>query len=318
MSRSSEKMRRGSALGDERRDAGLTTPAYIRRFDDIQYGPDPDWNVLDVYRNRYLTGKLPVILIVHGGGWVYGSKETYQFYGIELAKRGFAVVNYSYRLAPEHKFPASLEDTVNVSAWLMSHASEFGFDTDRIFAVGDSAGGNLLGLFCAFLHNEEYRSQFPFWMPEEAERHFRLKAVGMNCGAYQLFNQEGHIDRPDDLGFMADLLMDPEEEEEAEADGELSKAQIDDLITKERKYIDVAARVNRDFPPAYIMTCEGDFLKAQAPILQAAYQKAGAKSELHIFGTKEKPLYHVFHCTVQEPEGQKCNDEECDFFRKYF
>lgn len=70
MSRSSEKMRRGSALGDERRDAGLTTPAYIRRFDDIQYGPDPDWNVLDVYRNRYLTGKLPVILIVHGGGWV--------------------------------------------------------------------------------------------------------------------------------------------------------------------------------------------------------------------------------------------------------
>ena len=62
------------------------------------------WQKLDVYRQKDATGKLPVIVSVHGGGWVYGDKERYQFYCMDLAERGFAVVNFSYRLAPEYKF----------------------------------------------------------------------------------------------------------------------------------------------------------------------------------------------------------------------
>ena len=65
--------------GDEKRDAGLTTPEDICRFDDLQYGPDKRWNVLDVYRPLGAGGKLPVIVSVHGGGWVYGDKERYQW-----------------------------------------------------------------------------------------------------------------------------------------------------------------------------------------------------------------------------------------------
>ena len=91
MSEVSERLRVEWAKGDQARDAGLTTPAYIRRYNDIPYGDDRDWNVLDVYRNRYKAGKLPVIMLIHGGGWVYGSKELYQYYGMELARRGFAV-----------------------------------------------------------------------------------------------------------------------------------------------------------------------------------------------------------------------------------
>ena len=139
MSEVSERLRVEWAKGDQARDAGLTTPAYIRRYNDIPYGDDRDWNVLDVYRNRYKAGKLPVIMLIHGGGWVYGSKELYQYYGMELARRGFAVVNYSYRLAPEHPFPAQLQDTVAAAAWIMKHADEYGFDLNNIFAVGDSS-----------------------------------------------------------------------------------------------------------------------------------------------------------------------------------
>ena len=118
MSEVSERLRVEWAKGDQARDAGLTTPAYIRRYNDIPYGDDRDWNALDVYRNRYKAGKLPVIMLIHGGGWVYGCKELYQYYGMELARRGFAVVNYSYRLAPEHPFPAQLQDTVAVAGSL--------------------------------------------------------------------------------------------------------------------------------------------------------------------------------------------------------
>jgi acetyl esterase/lipase len=114
MSRKSIIFREMCAMSDAERDAGLTTPPEVERFDDIQYGSDSQWNVLDVYRPKALSGKLPVIVSFHGGGWVYGDKNVYQFYCMELAKRGFAVVNYSYRLAPEYRYPAPYEDTNEV------------------------------------------------------------------------------------------------------------------------------------------------------------------------------------------------------------
>lgn len=95
MSQASDTMRREWKINDAKRDAGLTTPEDICRYDDLVYGPDPVWNKLDVYRPKNLEGKLPVIVNVHGGGWIYGDKELYQFYGMTLAQRKFAVVNFT-------------------------------------------------------------------------------------------------------------------------------------------------------------------------------------------------------------------------------
>ncbi len=67
------------ALADSQKNKGQQTPEDIVRYDDIVYGPDSEWHVLDVYRPRGAEGKLPVIIDVHGGGWIYGAKEVYQF-----------------------------------------------------------------------------------------------------------------------------------------------------------------------------------------------------------------------------------------------
>ena len=75
MSYTSERVRREWKIGDAKRDAGLTTPDDIQRFDNISYGEDLVWNLLDVYRPKKQDGKLPVIVNIHGGGWVYGDKE---------------------------------------------------------------------------------------------------------------------------------------------------------------------------------------------------------------------------------------------------
>lgn len=96
MSKASDFVRTNFKAGDDIRDAGLATPEDIIRYDDIVYGVDPKWQSLDVYRPKAAEGqKLPVIVSVHGGGWVYGDKERYQFYCMSLAQRGFAVVNFS-------------------------------------------------------------------------------------------------------------------------------------------------------------------------------------------------------------------------------
>jgi acetyl esterase len=87
---------------------------------------------------------MPVVVFFHGGGWVMGSIETHDVYCRQLAKAaGYAVISVNYRLAPEDKFPAGLEDAYAAIGWVSEHAAEIGVDARRIAVAGDSAGGNL-------------------------------------------------------------------------------------------------------------------------------------------------------------------------------
>ena len=89
----SDVVRREFKVSDDERDKGLVTPADVKRYDNICYvkGGDKDAShYLDVYRPLERSeDKLPVIVNVHGGGWVYGDKETYQFYCMDLCRRGY-------------------------------------------------------------------------------------------------------------------------------------------------------------------------------------------------------------------------------------
>ena len=115
MSLTAAVFRLTASRNDRKRDEGLTTPEEILRFDNISYGPDPWWHLLDIYRPKASEGKLPVIIDVHGGGWVYGDKNLYSHYCMDLSRRGFAVVNFNYRLAPRHRFPAGTERPSRIS-----------------------------------------------------------------------------------------------------------------------------------------------------------------------------------------------------------
>jgi acetyl esterase len=87
---------------------------------------------------------LPVVAYFHGGGWVQGDLETHHGLCARLAKHaGVLVVAVDYRLAPEHKFPAAVEDCLAAYLWLRSHGRDLGADPARVAVAGDSAGGNL-------------------------------------------------------------------------------------------------------------------------------------------------------------------------------
>ncbi|WP_158942740.1 alpha/beta hydrolase [Granulicella sp. S190] len=89
-------------------------------------------------------GVAPVVVFFHGGGWVAGTLETHDPYCRALAKEaGVVVVAVDFRLAPEHKFPAGLEDCVAATEWVLAHAGEFGGDAARVMVGGDSAGATL-------------------------------------------------------------------------------------------------------------------------------------------------------------------------------
>jgi acetyl esterase len=87
---------------------------------------------------------LPVLVYFHGGGFVIGDLETHDGLCREFANDGgFAVIAVDYRRAPEHKFPAALDDAIAAVAWIEAHAMELGVDANRIAVGGDSAGGAL-------------------------------------------------------------------------------------------------------------------------------------------------------------------------------
>ena len=277
MSFTSFMLRTAFRRSDDKRDAGLTTPEGIERFDDLRYGEDARWNLLDVYRPKGIEGKLPVIVSVHGGGWVYGDKERYQYYCMSLAEHGFAVVNFTYRLAPKHKFPAALENTNAVFHWLMRHGADYGLEPSRVFGVGDSAGAQLLGLFGCLCTNPAYASGFAFSAPAG----FVPTAVALNYGVYEV-KKSGKKD--------------------------LTTALMEDYLP---------GKGTEAFPPSFVMTCEGDFVADQAPPLVERLKELGVAADYHYYGDREHVLGHVFHCNVRSADAQRCNKDECDFFKSF-
>ena len=101
---------------------------------------------LRVYRPAGVpdSTRLPVHVFFHGGGWVIGDIETHDVVCRQLtAEAGVSVISVDYRLAPEHKFPAAVNDAWAAARWIVAHAAELGVDGARLSVGGDSAGGNL-------------------------------------------------------------------------------------------------------------------------------------------------------------------------------
>ena len=287
-------LRRSFKKSDDRRDAGLTTPGGIERRDDICYGTDPRWQTLDVYRPRKTAGKLPVIISVHGGGWTYGDKERYQYYCMDLAERGFAVVNFTYRVAPEFKFPAGIEDTCLVFDWVLKNSGWF--DLTRVYAVGDSAGAHMLTIYCAMGTDPAYAARLGLRPPDLPDGSpFLPRAVALNCGVYEIRLDKGSS--PMTRGLMKALLP---------HHGSAEELQL----------INPLPRINARFPRAFIMTANRDGL-AGPPAQKGLTDRLTAAGVSFIdktYGTDEAPLGHVFHCDIRSAAAKQCNDDECSFF----
>lgn len=276
-----------ASRSDAKRDRGLKTPEDIRRIDRIPYGPDARWNTLDVYRPRGKAGKLPVIVNIHGGGYVYGSTKQYQFYCMGLAQRGFAVVSYNYHLAPKYKFPTPVRDTNLVMEWICRKAEIYGFDTDNVVIVGDSAGAQLASQYAVICTDPEYAKIMEITPPE-----FTLRAVGLNCGMYDLKKRAGEI--PGNKLMIDYFTKDP---------------------SVYGKKLDVLSHVTEKFPPAYLLSAKGDFLVEQCRPMAELLRSKGVPCEYRIYG--DEKTGHVFHLDMRSDLARKANDEEIAFIREH-
>jgi acetyl esterase/lipase len=119
-------------------------PENVEWRKDIEYGKVGDRSLkLDLYVPKERTGKLPLLIFIHGGGWKGGDKADYRIYTQVFAQKGYIVASVGYRLTGEAKFPACVNDVKCAVRYLRKNADELGIDADRIGVVGGSAGGHL-------------------------------------------------------------------------------------------------------------------------------------------------------------------------------
>ena len=294
-------IRRDWAANDEKRDAGLTTPDEIKRFDDVAYrehctqdvGVNEKANLLDIYVPKNASGMLPAIINVHGGAFVYGNKEVYQYYCMQLALHGFVVVNINYRVAPESVFPAALEDVNCVLKFIEDQGDKYNIDKNNLILIGDSAGGQMINQYAAAFSNPEYAKLIGLTIPKVS-----IKALGHNCGLYDM--KKSVKEDPDNMYFISY--------------GKNPKS----LTAKDMEQIDVLGHMTKNYPPSFVMSAQNDFFLEEAKALYAHLKNLGVDCELKIYGTEEqKEIGHCFHVNCNITEAKICNDEECAFFKKY-
>ena len=130
---------------------------------DIAYGADP-WQRLDIYTPDGLTKPAPVILFFYGGSWQTGTKDIYKFLGQSFASKGIVTVVANYRLYPQVKFPAFIEDGANAFKFVHENIAQYGGDPARIFLMGHSAGAHIAVMLDSDLSYLKAADADPSWV----------------------------------------------------------------------------------------------------------------------------------------------------------
>ncbi|MDX1649773.1 MAG: alpha/beta hydrolase [Myxococcota bacterium] len=165
----------------------LRSDPAVRVERDLRYAPGAGKrHLLDVYAPASGVRGAPVLLQIHGGGWVIGHKREQALpLMLHLAARGWVCVAANYRLSPKATFPDHLIDCKRALAWVRAHVAEHGGDPDFVVVTGGSAGGHLSALLALTPNDPEYQPGF-----EEVDT--RVQGCVPFYGVYDLAGELAH------------------------------------------------------------------------------------------------------------------------------
>lgn len=147
---------------------------------------------------------VPVILILHGGGWIQNSHRTYRNFAMKLAKRGYATACVEYRLTGEATYPAAIYDAKAAIRWTRANADRYGLDPDRIALLGASAGGQLAALTSFTFDDARYERPANYGAVNHAEYSSAVKALLLLDGFVNAPVSELWRNHNNDPGLLAE------------------------------------------------------------------------------------------------------------------
>lgn len=219
---------------DNKLHASQVLPDGIKEFNDIPYTDSGSiYHLLDVYFPENAKEPLPVIIDIHGGGWMYATKDLNKIYCEYLAKRGFVVFNLSYRLVPEVTVTEQLQDISKALKKIKEIMPSYPCDSSKIMLTGDSAGGQLASFTAAIANSEKLRE------------HFDTEDHGLSFTCLTLTSPVAYMNDKFPMGLYCRMMW-----------GEKSVARS----TTGYLNINELLREIKSFPPSLLVTSSGDFL----------------------------------------------------------
>ena len=239
------------------------------------------------------AGPWPVLVYLHGGGWICGSPESHRKLGYRFAEAGYLVFNIDYRLAPEHPFPAPFDDCVAAIRWAAREAARYGGDPSRLAVGGDSAGGNLAAAAAIALADD----------PE-----VRIGAALLIYGVFD-FEQVGALD-PEMVEANPGMAEAGENLVELMVGSYLGPDRSEALMADPRvSPIHAADRL----PPSYVLCGGADGLAAQAEVLAEVLLKARIPHEKRIV----ENMPHGFAQMEFFPQARESIDQMVAFLGRH-
>ena len=225
-------------------------------IEDLTIADGPGKQVaLRILRPQYALATLPVIVFIHGGGWVFGSKQTHDRLIRELAVGAEAAVVFpEYHLSPEAKYPTAIEECYSVVQWVAKHGREYGMDAERLALAGDSVGGNMTAAI-TILSKERggpvIHLQLLFYPVTNA---------AFDSGSYHRFAEGYHLRRDAMMWFWDQYTRNPCERNQITASP--LRTGIEQL---------------QGLPPALVITAEADVLRDEGEAYANKLREAGVR-----------------------------------------
>lgn len=137
----------------------LIPPPTIEFLPDLVYSKQGDEELkldLSIPKNLPTDGKVPTVILLHGGGWTKGNKADLHVIQFHLSNLGMVCASVQYRFAPKHRYPAQIEDVRNSLSWLREHADQYHIHPNKIAVIGASAGAHLAVLLAVQEETSSY------------------------------------------------------------------------------------------------------------------------------------------------------------------
>lgn len=263
----------------------------VRVVENLSYS-DSSNSLLDIYHPKEAAASMPVILWIHGGGYVGGSKDSRQDYAMALADAGYVVANIDYALAPEALYPGPVLQANQALAYMELHAAEYGGDMERVFVGGDSAGAQIASQVAALVSNVELAETMAI---QPAISNNQLQGALLLCGLYNLDTVRATAFPNIDLFLTAYTGAEPFE----------SFPRIDELSTVQH--------ISPDFPPVFITVGDADPFVSQSTELVDILKANEVQVSSVFFEGTQKNLKHEYQYDLSTEDARDTLEKTLQF-----
>lgn len=263
---------------------------------DISYNSQFKEGYLDIIKPKIFEGSLPVIFWVHGGAFLGGDKSDITEYAVQIANKGYIVVNMNYDLAPSSKYPTPLYQVKEAYQFIEKNAEKYGIDMNRLYFAGDSAGAQIVSQFVNIQVDKGYAALVGI---EGVVSKDKIRGVLLFCGPYdvsKLSNSDSFL-----INFLFKRV------------GWAYIGERNWTNTDKVKKASILHHVSSNFPPTFITDGNVGSFEDQGKELADKLKNSGVEVSQVFYSLEEAKLGHEYQFMMNTPQAENTFDKLIEF-----